>query len=530
MECGAALAHSRAMFGASRGPCDDGVLRASKCAEAPAGRRGTLILLATVLASSMAFVDGSVVNVGLPAIQRDLAAGGAAVQWVMNAYLLTLSALVLVGGAAADRFGRRKVLLAGVALFALASVACGLAPNAIALVVARALQGAGAALLTPASLAILGASFPEGERGKAIGAWAGFGAVFTAIGPVLGGWLVDHAGWRSIFFINVPLALGTVALVVAAVPESRDPNAKGLDVVGATLVAAGLGLVTWAPAAAPTRGLGSPAVAGVLAAGAASLAAFAWYEAHAKAPMVTPVLFKSRDFVGANLLTLLLYFALGGALFFLPFALIRLRGYPATAAGAAFLPFSLVMGLGSSLAGRPADRLGPRLPLTLGPLLAGGGFLLLGWTVTGGGYLTGVLPAMLVLAAGMTVSVAPLTATVMNAVAPEHAGQASGINNAVARVAGLLGVALMALVFAARFDGVAQPGLEAAHVAAADRPARGAALTVSPASASGPVAEVERAAFREAYTTVMMLAAVAAAAGGIAAGVIIAGRRRAGGA
>ena len=508
------------MIGATRGPCDDGAIRAVACAapDALPKSRKTLILLATVLASSMAFVDGSVVNVALPAIQRDLAAGGAAVQWVMNAYLLLLSALVLVGGAAADRFGRRRVLLVGVGLFALASAACGFAPNATLLVIARALQGAGAALLTPASLAILGASFPETERGRAIGAWAGFGAVATAVGPVVGGWLVDHVGWRAIFFINLPLAAGTVVLALAAIPETSDPEARGLDGLGAALVALGLGLITWALASAPAQGLGSPAVAGALAAGLAFLTAFGWHEAHSRAPMVAPALFRSRDFLGANLLTLFLYFALGGALFFLPFALIRLRGYPATAAGAAFLPFSLVMGLGSSPAGRLADRIGPRLPLTVGPLLAGGGFLLLAWAVSEGGYWTGVLPAMLVLAVGMTVSVAPLTATVMNAVAQAHAGQASGINNAVARVAGLLGVAVMALVFAGRFDGVLQPRLAADRVPIAARPARGAALTVSPATAA------ERAAFGEAYRMVMWLAAGAAAAGGLAAGVTIAGR------
>ena len=516
------------MIGATKGPCDDGAIRARPCAgpDALPKSRKTLILLATVLASSMAFVDGSVVNVALPSIQHDLAAGGATVQWVMNAYLLLLSALVLVGGAAADRFGRRRVLLVGVGLFALASAACGFAPNAILLVVARALQGAGAALLTPASLAILGASFPETERGRAIGAWAGFGAVATAIGPVLGGWLVDHVGWRAIFFINLPLAAGTVALALAAIPETSDPDARGLDGLGAALVALGLGLVTWALASAPAQGLASPPVAGALAAGLVFLAAFAWHEARTRAPMMAPALFRSRDFLGANLLTLFLYFALGGALFFLPFALIRLRGYPATAAGAAFLPFSLVMGLGSSPAGRLADRIGPRLPLTVGPLLAGVGFLLLAWAVSEGGYWTGVLPAMLVLAVGMTVSVAPLTATVMNAVAQAHAGQASGINNAVARVAGLFGVAVMALVFAARFDGVLQPRLAADRVPVADRPVKGAALTVSPASTAGPVAEAERAAFGEAYRAVMWLAAGAAAAGGIAAGVIIAGRDR----
>jgi EmrB/QacA subfamily drug resistance transporter len=490
----------------------------------PARRR--LILIATVLASGMAFVDSSVVNVALPAIQRDLAASGSAAAWVMNAYLLLLAALVLAGGAAADRFGRRRVLVIGVGVFALASVGCALAPSPGALIAARAVQGAGAALLTPASLAILGASFDGEARGQAIGTWAGVGAVMAALGPVLGGWLVDALSWRAIFFINLPLALATVALALAAIPESRDPQAGGLDGLGAILAALGLGLLAWGLTSAASRGFAAPPVAGALVAGVVLSVAFAVWEARAPAPMVPPALLASRDFAGANILTLLLYFALGGALFFLPFELIRAHGYRATAAGAALTPFSVVMGLFSPLAGRMAARLGARGALSLGPAVAAAGFALLAVRAGDGSYWTGVFPGVLVLAVGMTLSVAPLTDTVMSSVAPGHAGKASGINNAAARLAGLLAVAIMSLVFAARFDRCldARVGADAPG-----RPARGQALAVQPMAARGTLADAERNAFDEAYRFVMLAAAGCALAGGAAAWVMIGGRAASGG-
>jgi EmrB/QacA subfamily drug resistance transporter len=409
--------------------------------------RKRMILAATVLGSSMAFIDGSVVNVALPALQNALAAGPEATQWAVNGYMLMLGALVLIGGAAADRFGRRRVFLVGIALFSLASLACGLAPTMAVLLAGRAAQGVGAALLTPASLAILGASFPKEERGRAIGAWAGFGALTMAAGPVLGGWLVDTVSWRAIFFINLPLAAGAAALAWRAIPESRTPGAKGLDVGGAALAAGGLGLLTWGLTRAGSVGFARPDVLGLLAAGVIQLAALVWVESRAPNAMAPPALFRSPAFLAANGLTLLLYFALGGALFFLPFELIRVRHFPATAAGAALLPFSLVMGTLSGAAGRLGDRLGPRLPLTIGPMIAAAGFgvfALAGPTLP---YWASVLPATLLLAAGMTLAVAPLTTTVMTAVSDEHAGTASGINNAVARVAGLLAVAAMSLLF-----------------------------------------------------------------------------------
>ena len=477
---------------------------AEPAADLSAGAK-RLILAATVLGSSMAFIDGSVVNVALPTIQQKLHAGPEAIQWAVNGYMLMLGALVLIGGAAADRFGRRRIFLLGIVVFTLASLICGAAPDVAVLLAGRAVQGVGAALLTPASLAILGSSFPKAERGRAIGAWAGFGALTMAAGPVLGGWLVDTVSWRAIFLINVPLALGAVALAWRALPESRTEGAKGLDLTGAALAAGGLGAITWALTRAGTSGFAKPDVLVALAVGLVMLGAFAWVENRSPNAMAPPALFKSSSFLAANGLTLLLYFALGGALFFLPFELIRVRGYPATAAGAALLPFSLIMGTLSGAAGRLSDKLGPRLPLTLGPLIAGVGFVLFALAGPGVPYWQGVLPATLVLAAGMTLAVAPLTTTVMTSVGDEHAGTASGINNAVARIAGLLAVAAMSLVFSTTFDAAI------ATRPVGDAPPRGAGLSVLPRTAPPALRAAEIEAFERAYHTVMLLAAACAA-------------------
>lgn len=409
------------------------------------------VLVATVLGSSLTFIDGSALGVALPAIQRDLGAGPAAVQWVSNAYLLTLGALVLIGGAAGDRFGRRRVFLIGVALFALASVACGLAPSVELLIAGRAVQGVGAALLTPGALAVIGAVFPPEERGKAFGTWAGAGALFGMIGPLVGGWLADAADWRFIFWINVPLAALTALVTLKAVPESRDAEAKGLDWLGAVLAMTGLAALTWALTAAPDLGWADPWIVGGLAGGTALLAAFLWAEAREKHPMMPLGLFRSPVFSGINLLTLLLYFALGGAMFFLPFQLIRVHGWSATMAGAAMLPFAVIMSLFSGAAGKLADRFGARLSLGLGPALAGVGLILLAIMPRTAGYVGGPLAGMTVLAVGMTLAVGPLTAAVMGAVPEGHTGVASGINNAVARVAGLLAVAVLGVVLSAQF-------------------------------------------------------------------------------
>ncbi|CAN5388618.1 MFS transporter [soil metagenome] len=414
------------------------------------------ILAATVLGSALTFIDGSALGVALPSIQRDLGAGPAAAQWVSNAYLLTLGALVLTGGAAGDRFGRRRVFLIGVALFTLASIACGLSPNVQALVGARAVQGVGAALLTPGALALIGATFPPDERGAAFGAWAGAGAIFGMVGPLVGGWLADHVGWRAIFWINVPLAIIAMGLSLRFVPESRDQKAEGLDWLGALLAVAGLGAVTWALTAAPDLGWRSPGILGGLAVGVVLLAGFLVAEAKEAHPMMPLALFRSPVFSGVNLLTLLLYFALGGAMFFLPFELIRVHGWSATEAGAAMLPFAAVMGLFSGLAGKVADRFGPKLSLSVGPLLAGCGLSLLALMPPGAGpglagYVSGPLAGMTVIAIGMTLAVGPLTSTVMGAVEDGHTGVASGVNNAVARIAGLLAVALLGMVLSAVF-------------------------------------------------------------------------------
>ena len=409
------------------------------------------ILAATVLGSSLTFIDGSALGVALPAIQRDLGAGPAAAQWISNAYLLTLGALVLIGGAAGDRFGRKRVFLVGVVLFALSSIACGLAPTAQLLIAGRAMQGIGAALLTPGALALIGATFPEKERGAAFGTWAGAGALFGMVGPLVGGWLADHANWRAIFWINLPLAALTVVVALRAVPESRDEEAKGLDWLGAVLAMAGLGALIWGLTAAPDLGWSHPGVIGGLVGGVVLLAAFLWAEAREEHPMMPLGLFRSRVFSGINLLTLLLYFALGGAMFFLPFELIRVHGWTATGAGSAMLPFAAVMGLFSGAAGKLADRFGAKLSLSIGPALAGIGLFLLALMPPDAGYVEGPLLGMTIIAVGMTLAVGPLTAAVMGAVKDGHTGVASGVNNAVARIAGLLAIALLGVLLSSVF-------------------------------------------------------------------------------
>jgi EmrB/QacA subfamily drug resistance transporter len=446
--------------GNQHAPCDEGVIRHAETAAAwrPAIQRKSQTLVATILGSSMAFIDGSVVNVALPAIQRDLAAGAAGIQWVINAYLLLLGALVLIGGSAGDRYGRRRVFLVGIVGFAIASIGCGLAPGIGTLIAARAAQGVAAALLVPSSLAILGASFGPDERGRAIGAWAGSGALMAALGPILGGWLVDTISWRAIFFLNLPIAIAAVWLTLRAVPESRDPAADSLDWPGALIVALGLSALTWALTDASGRGFDDPWIIAGLVGAALLLVAFVFVETRVRAPMVPPALFRSRDFSGANLLTLLLYFALSGALFVLPFELIRGHGYSATQAGAALLPLPIVMGVFSRTAGRLSDRIGPHWPLTVGPIVAGIGMAMLALPALATPYWQGFLPAMLVLGVGMTLAVAPLTTTVMSAVETHQAGVASGINNAVARVAGALAVAVLGLVFFGGVDPQASEG------------------------------------------------------------------------
>jgi EmrB/QacA subfamily drug resistance transporter len=496
------------MVGFTPPPCDAGIIRATPAFPvALSQKRKRLTLAATILGSSMAFIDGSVVNIALPAIQQALHADAVSTQWIVNAYLLLLGALVLVGGSAADLYGRRRIFLVGIAVFTTASIACGLAPNITLLVISRAVQGLGAALLTPASLAMLGATFDQHERSHAIGIWAGVGALTAAAGPVLGGWLVDQVSWRAIFLLNVPLAIAAAGLAILFAGESHDPQAKRLDWPGAAAVAIGLAAITWGLGAIPASGFHDTTVLAALAAGAAFLIGFVAIEARLHERAMMPLsLYRSRDFSATNALTLLLYFALGGALYYLPFGLIRLGGYSATQAGAALLPFALIMGFGASFAGMLSDRFGPRPSLTIGPIVAACGLALLAFADLGASYWASVFPAICVLAAGMTISVPPLTSTVMASVGQAHAGIASGVNNAVARVAGLLAVAALgAVLFASFSDRLA--GLPPGHV--------NEALNAVQAGEAG-VPEGVIAAFDRALRTVMLVTSFCGLLAGVA--------------
>jgi EmrB/QacA subfamily drug resistance transporter len=422
------------------------------------------VLATTILASSLAFIDGSVVNVGLSAIGTDFHASASGLQWVVNGYLLPLGALLLLGGAAGDRFGRRSLLIAGTSLFAVASVMCAAAPSMAWLLAGRGLQGIGSALLMPNSLAILGASFSGEAKGRAVGIWAAVSAAMAAIGPVLGGWLIDMTGWRAIFLINLPPALGAIALALRFVRDDpSDQDGVPLDLLGGALATLGLGGLTWGLTIGSGADGWTRLALLLLVVGALLLASFVRIEKRRGERAMMPLaLFGSKLFVGLTLLTLLLYGALGALVVLVPYVLIRAFGYGATEAGLSLLPFAAVVALASPAMGALAGRIGARLPLSLGPLVVAGGFLLMLRMTPEAGYWSGVFPAILVIAIGMTGAVAPLTTAVLSSVDRAHTGSASGFNSAAARVAGMVATALLGGVLAG-----SGPGLIAGFHAAA---------------------------------------------------------------
>jgi EmrB/QacA subfamily drug resistance transporter len=439
-----------------KAPCDEIAIRSASPGTRCAENSGPWILAATILGSSMAFIDGTVVNVAAPKFQSAFHASVVDVQWVIESYGLFLSALILAGGALGDRLGRRLVFLLGVAIFAAASTACGLAPTIHFLVIARSVQGIGAAMLVPGSLAIISASFDEHSRGRAIGTWSGFTAITSALGPVLGGWLIEHASWRWAFFLNVPLAAAVVLLSLRHIPETQSSGAGRLDWMGALLATASLGGVITGLLESSKLGWRNPVVVASLFGGVIFLLLFLWVETRVSSPMVSLSLFNSRSFLGANLLTLLLYAAIGIFFFLFPVTLMQVHRYSATAAGAAILPVILLLFFLSRWSGGLVGRYGGKIPLIIGPLLVAAGFVLFAVFSHGGSYWTTFFPASLVLGLGLAMAVAPLTTVVMASVDKDHTGTASGINNAVARLAGVLSIAVLGILlvrsFSARLD------------------------------------------------------------------------------
>lgn len=432
-----------------KAPCDEAVIRGGR-ADAPCSKRtAPWVLAATILGSSLTFIDSTVVNVALPVLQRELGTDLAGAQWIVEAYLLMLSALVLLGGSLGDRSGRKRVFSAGIVLFAVASAGCGFARTNTQLIIGRAVQGMGAAMLVPGSLAIISASFSREDRGRAIGTWSGFTAISAGVGPVLGGWIIENASWRWIFFINPPLAAIVLAITWWHVPESRDESAgERVDIPGAATATLGLGGVVYGLVESGSRGFNDSHVIVSLGMGVVLLVLFIFIERKRGLQAMMPLaLFRSRAFVGANLLTFFLYAALSGLMFFLPYNLIQVQGYSSTEAGAALLPFVLTMFVLSRWAGGLVRHYGSKLPLVVGPIVACVGFAL--FIIPGadaGSYWTSFFPAVILMSLGMAASVAPLTTTVMSAVDERHAGIASGTNNAVARTAGLISIAVFGIV------------------------------------------------------------------------------------
>ncbi len=452
------------MINSVKSPCDEGVIHAAPHHAKP-HNVGIWVLIATILGSSMAFIDGSVVNVALPVLQRDLNASSTDVQWVVEAYSLFLSALILVGGSLGDHFGRKRIFSIGITLFVLASVWCGLSGSINALILARAVQGIGGALLVPGSLAIISSAFNDAQRGKAIGTWSGFTSVTSVIGPVIGGWLVQYATWRWVFFLNVPLAIVVLIIVFWRVPESRDESSKkGLDWLGALLVTVGLAGIVAGLIESSSLGLTSPIVLIALVVGVVALVLFLVTEARISNPMMPLSLFQSKTFSGTNILTFLLYGALGGLTYFIPFNLIQVQGYSPSAAGASLIPFALTLFLFSRWTGGLVARFGAKLPLIVGPSITAIGFALFALPSIGGSYWTTFFPAIIVMSIGMAVTVAPLTTTVMGAVAGHYAGTASGINNAVSRTASLIAIAVMGIIVAQVFRGNLDQNIAVLHL------------------------------------------------------------------
>jgi len=522
---------------ATKAPCDEQLIATKDAhrAEPCPPNVGRWVLVATILASSMVFIDGSVVNVALPTLQRELNASGADVQWVVEAYALFLAALILVGGSLGDHLGRKRIFLIGTVLFAATSVWCGVAPNVELLITARAAQGIAGALLTPASLAIISATFGDAEeRGRAIGTWSGFTAITAAFGPVLGGWLVDNATWRWVFFINIPLAAVVLAVAVRHVPESRDPEAGRLDPVGAILATVGLGALVFGLIESPLRGWGDPLVATGLVVGVVALAAFVLVEARLPSPMMPLGLFRARTFTGANLLTFFLYGAFGGALYYLPFNLVQVQGYSSTAAGGAFLPTILILFGLSRWTGGFVGRYGAKLPLVVGPSIVAVALLMFARPGTGGSYWTTFFPAAVVLGIGMAVMVPSLTTAVMSALPQRQAGLASGVNNAVSRTAGLLAIAVFGILVASAFDRGLDDRLDDLDLAPEvrttidDRRSDLAALDVSDQSldpaAAAAVGEAVDESFVAGFRLAMIVGAVMAVLSAVAAWVLIEGK------